>query len=108
MRSRPGEKQMLSFLCYNAFANQTCIFIDEPEISLHVDWQRILFPNPPQAIHGQSIHRCDPFPVYLFTNTRTRNVVLAKERGDENADAPNDREGDSRLPRKNQPADITG
>jgi predicted ATPase len=39
-----GEKQMLSFLCYNAFAHKSCIFIDEPEISLHVDWQRILFP----------------------------------------------------------------
>jgi hypothetical protein len=25
-----GEKQMLSFLCYNAFYNQGIIFIDEP------------------------------------------------------------------------------
>ncbi len=39
-----GEKQMLSFLCYNFFADDTIIFIDEPEISLHGDWQRILFP----------------------------------------------------------------
>lgn len=39
-----GEKQMLSFLCYNFFADDTIIFIDEPEMSLHVDWQRILFP----------------------------------------------------------------
>ena len=39
-----GEKQMLSFLCYNAFTTNSSIFIDEPEISLHVDWQRILFP----------------------------------------------------------------
>jgi predicted ATPase len=38
-----GEKQMLSFLCYNAFYNQGIIFIDEPELSLHVDWQRTLF-----------------------------------------------------------------
>ena len=38
-----GEKQMLSFLCYNAFYNQSIIFIDEPELSLHVDWQRTLF-----------------------------------------------------------------
>lgn len=39
-----GEKQMLSFLCYNFFADNSIIFMDEPEMSLHVDWQRILFP----------------------------------------------------------------
>lgn len=38
-----GEKQMLSFLCYNALFDDTVIFIDEPELSLHPDWQRILF-----------------------------------------------------------------
>lgn len=38
-----GEKQILSFLCYNAFSHDIPIFIDEPELSLHVDWQRILF-----------------------------------------------------------------
>lgn len=37
-----GEKQMLSFLCYNLFYSNSTIFIDEPEISLHVDWQRML------------------------------------------------------------------
>ena len=39
-----GEKQMLSFLCYNAFSDNATIFIDEPELSLHVDWQRLLLP----------------------------------------------------------------
>ncbi|MEK8016973.1 MAG: AAA family ATPase, partial [Candidatus Parabeggiatoa sp.] len=34
---------MLSFLCYNAFYDNGIIFIDEPELSLHVDWQRRLF-----------------------------------------------------------------
>lgn len=38
-----GEKQMLSFICYNAFYTNTIIFIDEPELSLHVDWQRNLY-----------------------------------------------------------------
>ncbi|WP_447756872.1 AAA family ATPase [Sphingopyxis fribergensis] len=38
-----GEKQMLSFLCYNALFDNTVLFIDEPELSLHPDWQRILF-----------------------------------------------------------------
>lgn len=40
-----GEKQMLSFLCYNAFYSDSIIFIDEPELSLHPDWQRRLFPT---------------------------------------------------------------
>ena len=40
-----GEKQMLSFLCYNAFSEETIILVDEPEVSLHVDWQRRLFPT---------------------------------------------------------------
>jgi len=40
-----GEKQMLSFLCYNFFSDNSSIFIDEPELSLHTDWQRILFPT---------------------------------------------------------------
>ncbi|NPD69790.1 AAA family ATPase (plasmid) [Lichenicola cladoniae] len=38
-----GEKQMLSFICYNAFYKNAIIFIDEPELSLHVDWQRQLY-----------------------------------------------------------------
>lgn len=38
-----GEKQILTFISYNAFYNNTIFFIDEPELSLHADWQRILF-----------------------------------------------------------------
>ena len=38
-----GEKQLLSFICYNAFHQDSVIFIDEPELSLHVDWQRQIF-----------------------------------------------------------------
>ena len=37
-----GEKQLLGFLCYNAFSEAERIFIDEPELSLHPDWQRLL------------------------------------------------------------------
>lgn len=39
-----GEKQLLSFLCYNIFSNNKIIIIDEPELSLHPDWQRKLLP----------------------------------------------------------------
>ncbi|RYL25929.1 AAA family ATPase [Acinetobacter piscicola] len=38
-----GEKQILNFITYNAIYDNTIIFIDEPELSLHADWQRILF-----------------------------------------------------------------
>lgn len=37
-----GEKQFLGFLAYNALMNNGIIFIDEPELSLHIDWQRKL------------------------------------------------------------------
>ncbi len=42
-RLSSGEKQMLSFLAYNFAFDNTVFFIDEPEISLHADWQRQLF-----------------------------------------------------------------
>lgn len=38
-----GEKQMLSFIAYNGLAENAIVFVDEPELSLHVDWQRSLF-----------------------------------------------------------------
>lgn len=38
-----GEKQLLSFICYNSFYKDSVIFIDEPELSLHVDWQRQIY-----------------------------------------------------------------
>ncbi|WP_408698489.1 AAA family ATPase [Acinetobacter baumannii] len=38
-----GEKQLLTFVAFNIFHNDTIFFIDEPELSLHVDWQSKLF-----------------------------------------------------------------
>ena len=40
-----GEKQILSFICYNILSTDSTIFIDEPELSLHIDWQSILLPT---------------------------------------------------------------
>ena len=37
-----GEKQLLSFLCYAAFYGDYVFMVDEPELSLHLDWQRKL------------------------------------------------------------------
>lgn len=40
-----GEKQLLGFLAYAIFFKNTVFFIDEPELSLHPDWQRKLIPT---------------------------------------------------------------
>lgn len=37
-----GEKQLLSFLCYATFSDNNVFMVDEPELSLHLDWQRKL------------------------------------------------------------------
>lgn len=37
-----GEKQLLGFLCHTAFSEEKTIFIDEPELSLHSDWRRVM------------------------------------------------------------------
>lgn len=37
-----GEKQLLSFLCYAALHQNSIYMVDEPELSLHLDWQRKL------------------------------------------------------------------
>lgn len=76
-----GEKQMLSFLCYNAFAKQSSIFIDEPEISLHVDWQRALFPTlQKQSTTNQFIVAThSPF---IYTKYGDRELLISDCRGD--------------------------
>ena len=37
-----GEKQLLGFLCHNAFSDHVLMFLDEPELSLHIDYQRLI------------------------------------------------------------------
>lgn len=37
-----GEKEFLGFICYNAFSEEAVIFIDEPESSLHIDYERTI------------------------------------------------------------------
>lgn len=78
-----GEKQMLSFLCYNAFTNQTCLFIDEPEISLHVDWQRILFPVLLEQATGNQFIVATHSP-FIYSKYSDKELVLAP-RGDGDA-----------------------
>ena len=74
-----GEKQMLSFLCYNAFSKDTAIFIDEPELSLHVDWEGILLPTLLEqgttnqffvATHSPFIYTMYPDKEFVLDDTR--------------------------------------
>jgi len=77
-----GEKQMLSFLCYNAFYNNGIIFIDEPELSLHVDWQRTLFDTlMEQGTENQFIIAThSPF---IYSQFPDKELILDEDRGGE-------------------------
>lgn len=76
-----GEKQMLSFISYNAFYSDSIVFIDEPELSLHVDWQRQLFPTLlRQATSNQFIVAThSPF---IYSKFSDKEILLGKNRGD--------------------------
>jgi AAA15 family ATPase/GTPase len=79
-----GEKQMLSFLSYNAFASNSSIFIDEPEMSLHVDWQRILFPTLLAQSTGNQFIVATHSP-FIYSKYADKELILA-DRGDDDAD----------------------
>lgn len=76
-----GEKQMLSFICYNAFYKDSVIFIDEPELSLHVDWQRQLFPilQNQQSSNQFIIATHSPF---IYSKYPDKEVQIDVDRGD--------------------------
>lgn len=76
-----GEKQMLSFICYNAFYRDSVIFIDEPELSLHVDWQRQLFPilQKQQSSNQFVIATHSPF---IFSKYPDKEITIDPDRGD--------------------------
>jgi predicted ATPase len=80
-----GEKQMLSFICYNAFYEDCIIFIDEPELSLHVDWQRQLFPilQRQQSSNQFIIATHSPF---IYSKYPDKEVSIDPNRGDQGAE----------------------
>ncbi len=76
-----GEQQMLSFLCYNSFYEDSVIFIDEPELSLHADWQRRLFPNlmKQQSSNQFVVATHSPF---IYAKYEDKEIVLSEEKGE--------------------------
>ena len=75
-----GEKQMLSFLCYNAFSDNAAIFIDEPELSLHVDWQRLLLPVLRQQQTGNQFFVATHSP-FIYSRYPDKEFLLGDDRG---------------------------
>lgn len=77
-----GEKQMLSFIAYNAFHRNAVFFIDEPELSLHVDWQRQLFSilMSQQTSNQFVIATHSPF---IYSKYPDKELLIDPSRGDE-------------------------
>ena len=75
-----GEKQMLSFLCYNIFSKHAVIFIDEPELSLHVDWQRRLLPTLLEQKTGNQFFIATHSP-FIYAKYPDKEILLAEDRG---------------------------
>ena len=75
-----GEKQMLSFLCYNIFSENAAIFIDEPELSLHVDWQRRLIPTLLEQETGNQFFIATHSP-FIYAKYPNKEILLGDDRG---------------------------
>ena len=75
-----GEKQILSFLCYNAFSKNTTIFIDEPELSLHVDWQSLLLTTLLEQATGNQFFVATHSP-FIYTLYPDKEFMLWDPRG---------------------------
>ncbi|MFC0102487.1 AAA family ATPase [Sphingopyxis terrae] len=77
-----GEKQMLSFLCYNAFYHSSIVFIDEPELSLHVDWQKQLFPTLFSQKKNNQFFIATHSP-FIYSRYPDKEIRLQSDRGDD-------------------------
>jgi len=75
-----GEKQMLSFLCYNTFSKNKIIFIDEPELSLHPDWQRLLIPTLLKQGNNNQFFIATHSP-FIYTKYSDKEIVLSDDKG---------------------------
>lgn len=76
-----GEKQMLSFLCYNALYCDCPFFIDEPELSLHVDWQRILLDVMVEQRTNNQLFIATHSP-FIYTQYEDKEIIINSDRGD--------------------------
>jgi predicted ATP-binding protein involved in virulence len=75
-----GEKQMLSFICYNAFTKNNTIFIDEPELSLHPDWQRTLVPTLLNQGNNNQFFMATHSP-FIYSKYSDKEIILSNDKG---------------------------
>lgn len=75
-----GEKQMLSFICYNAFTKDNTIFIDEPELSLHPDWQRTLVPTLLNQGNNNQFFMATHSP-FIYSKYSDKEIILSNDKG---------------------------
>lgn len=75
-----GEKQMLSFIAYNTFYQNTIFIIDEPELSLHVDWQRQLLPTLMQQGTSNQFIIATHSP-FIYSKYPDKEAPLIEDRG---------------------------
>ena len=75
-----GEKQMLSFICYNTFIINSAIFIDEPELSLHPDWQRILLPTLLRQNDSNQYFMATHSP-FIYTKYQDKEIIISEDKG---------------------------
>jgi len=73
---------MLSFICYNAFAQNSVLIIDEPELSLHADWQRLLFPTLLQQQTSNQFIVATHSP-FIYSKFSDKELMLDADRGGE-------------------------
>ena len=72
-----GEKQYLGFLCLTTFSESETFFIDEPELSLHVDSQRILTENLKKLSKGKQFFIATHTP-FIFARYPESEISLDK------------------------------
>jgi hypothetical protein len=75
-----GEKQMLSFVCYNAFYSDAIILIDEPELSLHVDWQRQLYTILEKQNNSNQFIFATHSP-FIYAKYTDKEIIINTDRG---------------------------
>lgn len=77
-----GEKQMLSFLAYCSICKNTIVFIDEPELSLSPDWQRLLVPMLLSIPNGNQYFLATHSP-FIYAKYPDKDVSLDHDKGGE-------------------------
>ena len=77
-----GEKQMLSFLCYNSLYQYCPFFIDEPELSSHVDWQRILIDVMLEQGTDNQLFIATHSP-FIYSQYEDKEIMIGEDRGND-------------------------